>query len=123
MAYTLGGVNLGIVQSERSESNNEIMPIIKPEEDSDEAETIPILGAHRLVTVMGIKQGDLGELQSFAIQLNQWVEDHGKVANPVIDYASDLIGTISVKVQGANFSWDAGNKNHLGYEIRLIQSI
>ena len=123
MAYTLGGIGLGIVQNERNETNSEIMPIIKPEQDTTDTESIPILGAHRLVTVIGIKQGTVSELQTFAIQLNTWVQDHGKVGSASISYVSDLIGTIDVKVQGASFTWDAGNKNFLSYEIKIIQSI
>jgi hypothetical protein len=122
MTYTLEGKNLGIVTNERNEENTEQMSISVPDGSSVDVEIIPILGNTRNVIIQGIYKGLIDELKTFVAQLHTWVENFGKINTKAISYASDLLGTIDVKVLGGSWGWEAGNPNSINYELKLAQA-
>ena len=122
MTYQLDNKSLGVVVSERNEEQTDQITIAIPEGQTEDVEVLPTTGAVRIISVTGTFKGVIGSLQSFVAQLHTWVQSFGKTATAPITYSSDLLGSISVKVQGGSWFWDAGNPNSVNYELRLIQA-
>lgn len=136
MTYTLGGATspnttwgsywnaLGTVQSEGvTKTASQMMESPLFMADSDQTDVFDFGGAVRIITIEVIKDDTAANLTTFTQALMTLIQgDQSPDKGYPIDYVSDLLGTVKVKIQNISFTWIAGEATKLGYTIKMIES-
>jgi len=126
MAYQLGGVSLGQVQSEQVKADNGVVEFPVPNGTPDKVELVAVLGAIKRISITGVITGTVVQLQNFVSSLEGWVIAGGQIPTATLYYQSDLIspsGTMSVRVEHADYAWELGAPTKLNYSIDMVQGI
>ena len=91
--------------------------------DSDETDVFDFGGTVRKIILTAFKTGTPTELATFTIALNTLINgDQSPDQKYPIDYVSDLLGTIKVKIDNISLTWAAGQPTILRYTIQMIES-
>lgn len=120
MTYTLGGISLGVVVSDRRATSNSniILPAL-PGDDSSGTMVISMGGAKHLITVNGIYKGTQQEVNNFLNQLKIW---GGGGQQDKLLYHSDTRGDIYVFVDNVDQDDKTYSDIHkISYTLNLIE--
>jgi len=114
---TLGGIDLGDIQSEDQSKDSGLFQTPLPAADSDSAILIDIFGVFRTITVTGVITGVLATQTTFISSIEGIV--NGSQSGST--FVSTTGNSYSVMVQ--NFSWTkaAADENKLSYTLTLFQ--
>lgn len=118
MATTLDGVDMGYVQSDRTQGNTGITVVSGVTGASTENEAVKILSASKSFEVQGVVTGDLSTLQAFAAAFDAWIEGDS-LAVVKRTFVSPMWGTKTVTVLEGDAEWKAGTPGKIEYSIRL----
>ena len=69
MAATIGGVSLGIVNSESQTKSSGLFNQPLPFSDSDASLIMDLLGTSRTITISGVKTGTIADLRTFVTNI------------------------------------------------------
>lgn len=114
---TLGTINLGIVKSESSSKESNLIFQAIPYSDSDKAITLDLMGTTRTLTISGEKVDTPTNLVTFISNIE--TAQNGQQTG--LTYTGDMISGITVFIQ--SFSWDyvSGDPNRISYTLTLYE--
>ena len=115
---TLGGYDLGDIQSEEQVKDSGLFQTPLPRSDSDSAILIDSFGVFRTITITGIYKGTVAEQNTFISNIEGITDGQQSGSTFVSSMTTD---TKTVLVQ--NFRWvkNAGSVNKLDYTLTLLQ--
>ncbi len=120
-APTLNGLALGNVQSLSNDKNGNIIPLSIPGGDSDVTETIDLLGVIRTITIVGNFTGTTAANKTSVEAIEALCNG---LQSSSVNFVSDEIGTISVKVNRMRTEWPVGTPSAIvNYVITLLQGV
>lgn len=116
---TIGGVDLGTVQSERQAKIGQLFQQPIPTQDSDAAILLDIFGMSRSITLSGVLNGTLSDQNTF-IQAIESIMNGEQIGST---FVSSQTSTPNKLVFIDSFEWtvEEANSAYISYSITLIE--
>jgi hypothetical protein len=117
---TLGGTNLGDVQSEKQTKDSGLFNQPLPVSDSDETILLDIFGVTRIISIEGVFRGTLAEIRSFI----STIEGYESGNQTGLAFISDLItspASRTVFIQNFEWTYVAADTERITYNLVLIE--
>lgn len=116
---SLGGTNLGDVQSESQSKDANLFQMPIPTQDSSSAFLLDIFGMSRTITLEGIFRGTLAEQDTFIDAIETIAAGNQTGSTFVSSHTATANKTVYVQ----NFNWtvDSANTNYVTYSLTMIE--
>ena len=118
-SYSLGGTDLGNVQTERHRKDSQLFTMPMPKHDSDELVAIDLFGTTRNITVEGVLVGTTDAIKTFIAAMEGYVSGDQVTRSYVT--ATTTKGSYTVMVQYFDWTYELANINSLKYTLELIE--
>lgn len=129
MATTLNGTSLGKVQSWRNSKNGNMLPIPIPAGDSESTDVVDMLGVTEFIDIQGQMTGAFDTVQTAVKDIKSLIDgDQSSSVTLSSEYVITnstagsvaVPGTLSVKVESFDYTWDLPGLNMVTYQLKLI---
>ena len=118
MSASIGGVELGDVNSEVSTKSSNLFNFPMPLSDSDEAILMDIFGTSRTITVEGVKTGTVSELRTFVNNIEAL--QNGEQSN--LTFVSSWTNSNKeVLIQDFTYTKISSDESKVGYNLSLVE--
>ncbi len=119
---SIGGIDLGSVQSERQTKSGQLFQQPIPTQDSDQAILLDIFGMSRNININGIFVGTLSAQNTF-IQAIEGIMDGSQSGSVFVSSQTSTPNITSVILD--NFEWtvNKADVSKIDYSLTLIQGI
>lgn len=117
---TLGGTDLGDVQTERHVKDTSLFNFPLPRQDSENALLLDIFGVSRTITIEGIYEGTAAELRTFI----STIEGYAVGTQTGLAFVSDLVispASRTVFIQVFDWSYVAADVSKISYNLTLME--
>jgi len=115
---SIGGKDLGEVQSESQVKSTGLFNMPLPLSDSDEALLMDIFGTTRTITVSGVKTGAVAALRTFVTDIEE-IMDGDQASSDFVSSWTNV--TKKVLIQDFTHDKIAGEETSISYTITLIE--
>ena len=116
---TLGGVDLGHIQSEEQAKDTSLFSQPLPTSNSDTTILLDIFGTTRNLTVNGVKTGTAAQLNTFVVAIEAFANGN-QISRTFVSSLSTFANK-SVFIKNFRWNYVQGSPSKLSYSLELIE--